>query len=249
MGTDSPKVVAITGASQGIGRAIALRFAAQGASIFFCHYDPDDTEAEKTEALIKEAGGQGKAFRVNVADKADVKAFFKAIMDETGRVDVLVNNAGITKDGFLVRMKEQDWDAVIDINLKGVFLCMQEVTRIMMKQKQGRIVNISSVVGAMGNPTQANYVASKAGVIGLTKSAARELASRGILVNAVAPGYINTKMTQILSDEIKEAFVKATPMGKMGEPEDVAAAVEFLASENSRFITGQVLHVNGGMYM
>ncbi|MBI9076144.1 MAG: 3-oxoacyl-[acyl-carrier-protein] reductase [Desulfatibacillum sp.] len=243
------KIIVVTGGSQGIGRAIALRFASQGASVFFCHYDPDNSESENTETLIHEAGGTGKGFKVNVADKAEVKGFFKSVMDEAGRIDVLVNNAGITRDGFLVRMKEQDWDAVIDINLKGVFLCMQEVTRIMMKQREGRIINISSVVGAMGNPTQANYVASKAGVIGLTKSAARELASRGILVNAVAPGYINTKMTQILSEEVKEAFVQSTPMGKMGEPEDVAAAVEFLASEGSRFITGQVLHINGGMYM
>lgn len=162
---------------------------------------------------------------------------------------MLVNNAGITKDGFMVRMKEDDWDAVLSVNLKGVFFCLQEASRIMMKQRQGRIINITSVVGVMGNATQANYSAAKAGVIGLTKTAARELASRGILVNAVAPGFIHTAMTDILPDKAKEAFLAATPLGKMGEPEDVAAAVEFLASEGSSFITGQVLHVNGGMYM
>ncbi|ACL04996.1 3-Oxoacyl (acyl-carrier protein) reductase [Desulfatibacillum aliphaticivorans] len=248
MDTES-QVVVVTGGSQGIGRAIALRFAGQGASVYFCHYDPDDSESEKTEKLLAEAGGQGKGFKVNVADKDEVKAFFKTLVQEAGRIDVLVNNAGVTKDGFAVRMKEQDWDLVVDINLKGTFFCTQEAARAMMKQKQGRIINISSVVGAMGNPTQANYAASKAGVIGLTKAVAKELASRGILVNAVAPGYINTQMTDILSDEVKQAFIDATPLGKMGEPEDVAAAVEFLASENSRYITGQVLHVNGGMYM
>ena len=246
---DERKVVVITGGSQGIGRAMGLRFASQGAAVYFCHYDPDDVEAEKTTAMIQEAGGSARGFRVNVADKAQVKEFFKEISDDAGRVDVLVNNAGITKDGFMVRMKEDDWDAVLSVNLKGVFFCLQEASRIMMKQRQGRIINITSVVGVMGNATQANYSAAKAGVIGLTKTAARELASRGILVNAVAPGFIHTAMTDILPDKAKEAFLAATPLGKMGEPEDVAAAVEFLASEGSSFITGQVLHVNGGMYM
>ncbi|MCP4697384.1 MAG: 3-oxoacyl-[acyl-carrier-protein] reductase, partial [Gammaproteobacteria bacterium] len=240
------KVVVITGGSQGIGRAIALRFAQQNAAVFFCHYDPDDTEAEKTVSLVNEAGGAAQGFRVNVADKGQVKDFFKAVMDSAGQVDVLVNNAGITKDGFMVRMKEDAWDAVLSVNLKGVFLCIQEAGRIMMKQRQGRIVNITSVVGVIGNAAQANYSAAKAGVIGLTKTAAKELASRGVLVNAVAPGFINTQMTSVLPEKAKDAFMAATPLGKMGEPEDIAAAVEFLASDGAAFITGHVLHVNGG---
>ncbi len=243
------KVVVITGGSQGIGRAIALRFAQENANIFFCHYDPDDAEAEKTVSLVKEAGGQAQAFRVNVADKAQVKDFFKAVMDAAGQVDVLVNNAGITRDGFMVRMKEDAWDAVLSVNLKGVFLCIQEAGRIMMKQRQGRVINITSVVGVIGNAAQANYSAAKAGVIGLTKTAAKELASRGVLVNAVAPGFINTQMTAVLPEKAKDAFMAATPLGKMGEPEDIAAAVEFLASDGAAFITGQVLHVNGGLHM
>lgn len=243
------KVVVVTGGSMGIGRAIALRFARQNASVFFCHYDKDDSEAEKTVSLVEQAGGQAKAFRINVADKGQVKDFFKAVIESAGRIDVLVNNAGITKDNFLVRIKEDAWDAVLSVNLKGVFLCMQEAARSMMKQRCGRIINISSVVGAFGNPGQANYSAAKAGVVGLTKSGAKELASRGITVNAVAPGFINTQMTAVLPEKVTDAFIEQTPLNRMGEPDDVAAAVEFLASDGAGFVTGHVLHVNGGLYM
>jgi 3-oxoacyl-[acyl-carrier protein] reductase len=184
-----------------------------------------------------------------VGSREDVQGFFNQIAEESGRVDVLVNNAGITADGLLVRMKEKDWDRVLDINLKGAFHCIQAVAKMMMRQRSGRIINMASVVGVMGNAGQANYVASKAGLIGLTKTVARELAPRGITVNAVAPGFVETSMTAELPEKVKEAMLAQIPLGRMGQPEDVADVVAFLASEEASYITGQVLHVNGGMYM
>ena len=186
---------------------------------------------------------------VNVASAEEVADFFGKVMDETGRIDVLVNNAGITKDGLLVRMKESDWDVVLDINLKAVFRCTQIAAKIMMKQRSGRIVNMASIVGLIGNPGQANYVASKAGLIGLTKTAARELAPRGVTVNAIAPGFIETDMTAGLQEKVRELMLAQIPLGRGGKPEDVAAAVAFLVSEEAAYITGQVIHVSGGMFM
>jgi 3-oxoacyl-[acyl-carrier protein] reductase len=184
-----------------------------------------------------------------VASQQDVQNFFNTIVEESGRVDVLVNNAGITKDGLLVRMKEEDWDRVLGINLKGAFNCIQAVAKTMMKQRSGRIINITSVVGVMGNAGQANYTASKAGLIGLTKTAAKELAPRGITVNAIAPGFIETSMTINLSEKVRQALLAQVPLGRMGRPEDVAQIVRFLASDEASYVTGQVIHVNGGMYM
>jgi len=220
--------------------------------IYFNYFNPanPDEEAEKakeTESAIIDAGGSATSVSVDVVSEPAVNAFFDKIMEEAGQIDVLVNNAGITRDGLLVRMKTTDWDAVLDTNLKGSFLCTQAVAKIMMKQRYGRIVNIASVVGAIGNAGQANYSASKAGVIGFTKSVAKELAPRGVTVNAVAPGFIETDMTAVLSDKVKEALMKQIPMGHIGKPEDVAAAIIFLASDDASYITGQVIHVNGGM--
>jgi len=243
------QVVVITGGSKGIGRAIAMKFAKPDTQICFNHYDPDDKGANETVELIKDMGGNAKGKRVNVASLDEVKEFFKEIMDQFGRVDVLVNNAGITLDTLLVRMKETDWDRVIDVNLKGVFNCTQTAAKIMIRQRSGRIINIASVVGVMGNVGQANYVASKAGLIGLTKAAAKELAPRGITVNAVAPGFIETDMTAVLPEKVKEAMLAQIPLGRSGQPEDVASVVAFLASPEAGYITGQVIHVNGGMYM
>jgi 3-oxoacyl-[acyl-carrier protein] reductase len=217
--------------------------------IYFNYSGSDTRDAEETLKLIEDAGGSASGARVNVASQQDVKDFFKKIVDECGRADVLVNNAGITIDGLLVRMKEEDWDRVLAINLKGAFHCIQAVAKIMMKQRAGRIINMASVVGVMGNAGQANYVASKAGLIGLTKTAAKELAPRGITVNAVAPGFIDTPMTAGLPEKVKEAMLAQVPTGRFGQPEDVAETVAFLASEKASYITGQVVHVNGGMYM
>ena len=198
---------------------------------------------------LAEAGGSATGVQVNVASEKEVAGFVARALDDTGRIDVLVNNAGITRDGLLVRMKESDWEDVLNINLKGTFLCIKAVTKPMMKQRYGRIINVSSVVGVSGNPGQANYVASKAGIIGLTKGVAKELASRNITANVVAPGYIETDMTADLPDKAKEAMVSQIPLGRPGTPEDIAAAVVFLASDKAAYITGQVLHVSGGMYM
>lgn len=243
------KTVVVTGGSKGIGRAVCLRFAGEGIRIYFNHYDPDEKDAVETERLVAASGGFAKGYRTNVGAAQEVQAFFKTVAGGEGRIDVLVNNAGITRDALLMRIKETDWDAVLDVNLKGVFLCIQEAAKVMIKQRSGRIINVSSVVAVMGNAGQANYVASKAGVIGLTKTAARELAPRGITVNAVAPGFIDTEMTQVLSDKVKAALLEQVPLRRMGMPEDVAAAVAFLASEEAAYITGQVLHINGGMHM
>ncbi len=248
MNTDTKRVVVVTGGSRGIGRAIGLRMADAGTKIYL-NYSGDSQDAEEAARLIEDTGGTACAIRASVASRQEVQGFFNKIVQECGRVDVLVNNAGITIDGLLVRMKEDDWDRVLAINLKGAFYCMQAVAKTMMKQRSGRIINMASVVGVMGNAGQANYVASKAGLIGLTKTVAKELAPRGITVNAVAPGFIDTSMTADLPEKVKEAMLAQIPLRRIGQPEDVAEAVAFLASEGASYITGQVIHVNGGMYM
>jgi len=247
--SDSGRVVIITGGSRGIGRAIAFRFAEEKPKLVLLHYDPDDSAAKETLERLAEQGVQGEAHRIDVSSRGDVDRLFKEVLARFGRVDVLVNNAGITKDGLLMRMSEDEWDLVLRVNLKGVFNCSQAVIRSMIKERSGRIVNISSVAGQMGNAGQTNYAASKAGIMGFTKSLAREVGSRGITVNAVAPGYINTEMTSSLPDKLKEAFVQQIPLARVGEPEDVAEAVDWLCSEGARYVTGQVIHVNGGLYM
>jgi 3-oxoacyl-[acyl-carrier protein] reductase len=249
MNNDVKRVVIVTGGSRGIGRAIGLRLADTHTRVYFNYSGHDSLDAEETAKLIENAGGSAYGARVNVASQQDVQDFFKRAVEECGRVDVLVNNAGITIDALLVRMTEKDWDRVLTINLKGAFHCVQAVAKIMMKQRSGRIINMASVVGVMGNPGQANYVASKAGLIGLTKTAARELAPRGITVNAVAPGFIDTPMTADLPEKVKAAMLAQIPLGRIGQPEDVAEVVAFLASDKAAYITGQVIHVNGGMYM
>ena len=249
MENEKNRIVIITGGSRGIGRAMGLRFARPDTKILFNHYDPDENAANETIRYIEKEGGTAAGYKVNVASPSEVEDFFKKIIDEEGKIDVLINNAGITMDAILVRMTEAAWDRVIDINLKGAFLCTQAAAKIMMKQRSGCIINIASVVGAMGNVGQANYVASKAGLIGLTKSAAKELAARGIRVNAIAPGFIDTEMTANLPEKVKEALSEQIPFKKMGQPEDVAGVAAFLASEDASYITGQVIHVNGGMYM
>jgi len=242
------KAAIVTGASRGIGRAIALELAASGADVVV-NYAGNEAAAREVVASIEAMGRKAIAVQGNVALSADVEAMVSAALETFGKVDILVNNAGITRDNLLMRMKEEEFDEVIATNLKGVFNCIKAVTRPMMKQRSGRIVNISSVVGALGNPGQANYVAAKAGVIGLTKSAARELASRSITVNCVAPGFIDTDMTEKLSPELKEAMMKQIPLGTLGSPEQVAKVVRFLASDEASYMTGQTVHVDGGMYM
>jgi 3-oxoacyl-[acyl-carrier protein] reductase len=242
------RTILVTGGSRGIGRGICRAFAQADSCIFF-NYSLASAAAAETEKLVADAGGRATGIQVNVAAEKEVAEFVRRVLDETGRIDVLVNNAGITRDGLVVRMKETDWDDVLNINLKGTFNCIKAVTKMMMKQRSGRIINISSVVGASGNPGQANYVASKAGIIGLTKGIAKELGSRGITANVVAPGYVDTDMTTSLSDKAKEMMVSQIPLGRVGTPEDIAAAVVFLASDQAAYITGQVIHVNGGMYM
>lgn len=254
MTENAQRIIVVTGGSRGIGRAICQRLTAPDTLIYFNYFSPADREAEEAAAaetieIIAQAGGRAKGLWANVAVQAEVTTFFNTIMDETGRVDVLVNNAGITRDSLMARMKEADWDAVLSVNLKGPFLCTQVAARIMAKQHGGRIINIASIVGVMGNIGQANYVAAKAGLIGLTKTAAKEYASRSVTVNAVAPGFIDTAMTANLPEKVKTAMLTAIPLGRMGQPEDVAAAVAFLASDDAVYVTGQVLHVNGGMYM
>lgn len=242
------KVAVVTGASRGIGRAAALKLASQGALVIV-NYNGSKDRAEEVKKEIEAAGGKAEIRQCNVSDYAACEEMFKEIIVEFGSVDILVNNAGITKDGLLLKMSEADYDAVLDTNLKGTFNCIRFVSRQMIKQRGGRIINMSSVSGVLGNAGQANYSASKAGVIGLTKSAARELAGRGITVNAIAPGFINTEMTEALSDKVKEGVVAQIPLGRFGETEDIANAVAFLASEEAGYITGQVLCVDGGMAM
>jgi len=248
MADDVNRTILVTGGSRGIGRGICSAFARAGDRIYF-NYSSATAAAAETETLVADAGGQATGIQVNVAAEKEVAEFVRRVLDETGRIDVLVNNAGITRDGLIVRMKETDWDDVLNINLKGTFNCIKAVTKTMMKQRSGRIINVSSVVGASGNPGQANYVASKAGIIGLTKGVAKELASRGITANVVAPGYVDTDMTTSLSDKAKEMMIGQIPLGRVGTAEDIAAAVVFLASDQAAYITGQVIHVNGGMYM
>ena len=242
------KTAVVTGGSRGIGRAICIELAKQGANVVV-NYSGSEDKAKQVVSEIEELGVKAIAIQANVADSAAVDAMMKQTIEVFGTLDILVNNAGITRDNLLMRMKEQEWDDVVDTNLKGVFLCTKAVTRQMMKQRAGRIINISSIVGVAGNPGQANYVAAKAGVIGLTKTCAQELASRNILVNAIAPGFITTEMTDSLPEELKEAMLKQIPLAKLGQPEDVAKAVVFFASDNANYITGQTLHIDGGLVM
>lgn len=241
------KIALVTGASQGIGEAIAKRLAAQGATVVCAARSEDKLKA--VAGAIAAAGGKADVVVADLSDGASVKAAVAATLERHGALHILVNNAGITRDKLLIQMKEDDWDAVLDTNLKGAWTAIQAATKPMMKQRWGRIVNIASVVGQMGNPGQANYVAAKAGLIGLTKSVARELASRNVTANAVTPGYIETAMTAGLSEDVKAEFTKQIPLGRMGTGEDIAAAVAFLASEEAGYITGQTLSVNGGMLM
>ena len=242
------KIAVVTGASRGIGRAIAIRLAGEGATVVI-NYNGSKEKAEEVKQEIDGAGGKAAVCQCNVADFDQCQAFIQKVIDEFGRIDILVNNAGITRDGLLMKMSEEDFDQVIETNLKGAFHTIRFASRQMLRQKSGRIINLSSVVGVTGNAGQANYAASKAGVIGLTKSAARELASRGITVNAIAPGFIETDMTSVLSEKVKEGAAAGIPLGAFGKPEDVAAAAAFLASDEAGYITGQVLHVDGGMVM
>ncbi len=241
------KVAVVTGGARGIGRAIAAELGSAGASLALV--DVLKEAAEATAAEFRAAGRTAEAFAANVASCADAERMVGEVLARFGRIDILVNNAGITRDNLILRMKEEEWDAVLAVNLKGTFNCLKAVSRPMVKAHGGRIVNIASVVGLMGNAGQANYSASKAGVIGLTKSAAKELASRGVTVNAVAPGYILTEMTEKLNEAAREAFLKVIPLGRAGTPEDVARAVRFLCSDAAAYITGQVLQVDGGMLM
>lgn len=243
----SPATALVTGASRGIGRAIALALAARGLNVYVTYASKAD-EARSVVASIEAAGGKAAAFKLDVSDSEAVAAFFSAEIKDKVHLAVLVNNAGITKDGFVVRMKDEDFDNVLGVNLRGAFVCAREAAKIMSRQRQGRIINITSVVGQMGNAGQANYCAAKAGLIGLTKSLAKELASRNITVNAVAPGFIETDMTSGLPAEARETYAKAIPLGRFGTAEDVAEAVSFLASPGAAYITGQVIAVNGGLY-
>ncbi len=241
------KIALVTGASRGIGRAIALELASRGARIAAAGRDREALEG--VAAAIREKGTEALIVTGDISSAASVEAMVQKTLEHFGRIDILVNNAGLTRDGLLLRMKEQDWDLVMDANLKGAFMLTRAVAKTMTRQRYGRIVNISSVVGEMGNPGQANYCASKAGMIGLTKSNARELARRNITVNAVTPGFIETAMTDAMTDKARDGLVRQIPLGRLGTPEDVAVAVAFLASEAAGYITGQVLGVNGGMYM
>ncbi|WP_306546842.1 3-oxoacyl-ACP reductase FabG [Desulfobulbus sp.] len=241
-------VALVTGGSRGIGRAICVKLASLGAVVGI-NYVSNPAAAEETLQQITAVGGTGFTVRFDVADAEAVQESIKEIIATHGQVDILVNNAGITRDGLMARMKEDDWDSVLDTNLKGAFLCSKAVMRAMMKKRWGRIINVSSVVGFVGNGGQVNYGAAKAGLTGLTKSMARELAGRNITVNCVAPGYIVTDMTDDLAEDVQEALKAQIPLGVLGTPEDVAASVGFLASTDSNYITGQTLHVNGGMYM
>ena len=241
------KVALVTGGGQGIGRVIGGNLAKSGAHVIFGDINLEN--AEKSAKAILANGGSASATLLNVADPENVKEVFDSIVKEFKPLDILVNNAGITKDGLFVRMKEDDWDRVLAVNLKGSFLCGQQAAKQMMKQRQGAIVNIASIVGVMGNAGQANYSASKAGLIGLTKTMARELAPRNITVNAVAPGFIDTEMTRVLDEKIKDKLIEQIPLSRLGLPEDIANSVAFLVSSRSSYITGQVLNINGGMLM
>lgn len=254
MTSNEARTVVVTGGSRGIGRAICKALAGPETELYFNYFSPGDPEGEKaaaqeTERQVVEKGARAHGVWADVADADELQAFFDRVVEETGRIDVLVNNAGITRDGLLVRMKDADWDMVMDVNLKAAFRAMRIAARTMMKQKSGRIVNIASIVGVIGNAGQANYVASKAGLIGLTKTVAREVAPKGVLVNAVAPGFVETDMTAVLSEKARNAMLGQVPLGRPGQPEDVAAAVKFLCSADASYLTGQVIHVSGGMFM
>lgn len=242
------QVALVTGASRGLGRAIALELASQGASVIV-NYAGSEDKAKAVVEEIKALGQQAIAVRCNVANSDEVASMVKTAVEEFGKIDILVNNAGVTRDNLLMRMKEEEWDTVLDTNLKGVFLCTKSVTRPMMKQRKGRIINVASVVGVVGNAGQANYVAAKAGVIGLTKTTAKELAPRGITVNAIAPGFITTDMTDQLPEEVRTGLLSQIPLARFGQPEDIAKVVSFLASSDSAYMTGQTLCVDGGMVM
>jgi len=241
------RVAIITGGAQGIGRAIGLLLAKNGARIVIA--DINDKQAEKTAQEIALLGRKSLAVKVDVSNFSEAENLGKTVFDAFGQIDILVNNAGITRDGLFLRMKEEEWDAVIAINLKSVFNCSKAVIRYMGKQRGGKIISVASVVGQIGNIGQANYGASKAGIIGFTKTLAREFASRGIMVNAVAPGFIETEMTRTLPEKVREGFISNIPLGRMGTPEEIAEAVLFLATDASNYITGQVINVNGGLYM
>ncbi|MUM76537.1 3-oxoacyl-[acyl-carrier-protein] reductase [Pseudodesulfovibrio sp. F-1] len=246
--SDLPKIALVTGGSRGIGRKVAERLASDGFEVFLTYVSRPE-EADKVVAAIKAEGGKARAFRLDSGDRDAIAAFFKDEIKGQGTLDVLVNNAGITRDGLMMRMKDEDWDTVLRINLTGCFAFLKEASRIMGKQRSGRIINITSIVGQMGNAGQANYCAAKAGLIGLTKSAARELAGRNITVNAVAPGFIQTDMTDQLPEAVVQSMLAQIPLNTLGQSEDIAAAVSFLAGPGAGYITGQVLGVNGGMYM
>ncbi len=242
------KVALVTGASRGIGRSIALLLASRGADIAI-NYAGNTEAAEKTKAEVEALGRKAILVKTDVADAEACAAMIDEVVKTFGKIDILVNNAGITRDGLLMRMKEADWDAVLLTNLKSVFNCTKAAIKYMMKARAGRIVNISSVVGAMGNAGQANYAAAKAGILGFTKATAKEVAARGITVNAVAPGFISTDMTAVLPEKVVDSLKAGIPMGRLGDPEDIAKAVAFLVSDEAAYITGQTLHVNGGMFM
>lgn len=244
----SNKVAIVTGGSRGIGKAIAKKLASFNSNVVI-NYTSSETEALKVKEEIESLGVECMALKCDVSKSEDVNNMINEVMNKFGKIDILINNAGITKDSLIMKMKEEDFDKVIDVNLKGVFNCTKAVTKPMMKQRNGKIVNMSSVVGVMGNPGQANYCASKAGVIGFTKATAKELASRNININAVAPGFIETDMTDVLKDDVKEGMLSVIPMKKFGTPEDIANLVIFLCSDMSTYITGQVIHVDGGMVM
>ena len=244
----SEKIAVVTGGSRGIGAAIAKKLASRGMTVII-NYCGSEDRALAVKSAIEAAGGQAEAWRCDVSDCGQCEAFVKAVMEKYGRIDVLVNNAGITRDGLMMRMSDEDFSRVIDTNLKGTFYMMRCASRHMLKAKKGRIINMASVVGLMGNAGQVNYAASKAGVIGATKSAAKELASRGITVNAIAPGFIDTEMTGALSEKVQEQILTQIPLGTFGKPEDIANCAAFLASDEAVYITGQVIQVDGGMCM
>ena len=241
------KVALVTGGAQGIGKTISEELVRNGAHVVLGDVNLEGAEA--TAEAINNSGGSASAVKIDVSNPDEVKQVFDSIKNDKKPVDILVNNAGITRDGLMIRMKEADWDSVLNINLKGSFLCSQQAAKQMMKQKSGAIVNIASIVGVMGNFGQANYSASKAGVIGLTKTLAREVASRGIRVNAVAPGFIDTEMTRVLEESVRQSLIEQIPLARLGLPDDVARCVSFLVSDRSSYITGQVINVNGGMLM
>ena len=249
MSVANARTVVITGGSKGIGRSVAYRFAEENAKIIIIHFDPSDDASNETIDQLSANGVTAEGYRADISSFEVADSLFREILEKHEKIDVLINNAGITRDTLLLRMSEEIWDDVLRVNLKSVFNCTKAVIRPMSQQRSGAIVNISSVVGQIGNFGQSNYAASKAGIMGFTKSIAREVAGRGVNVNAVAPGFIDTEMTQVIPEKAKENFLKQIPFGKMGKPEDVAEAVYWLCSNAAGYITGQVIHVNGGMYM